>query len=80
MYQYHNNILCVPAKTIYSDLALITYDTYKKQCNRGKLLVVRRACMNRIALLSYDALPDNFKQVLFEKYGPPYPIVITLNK
>lgn len=79
MYQYFNNTLCIPAKAIYSDFKLLSYEAYKKQCSRGNLTVVRRACRNRPALLSYDLLPEQFKQEVFKNYGSPYPIVITKN-
>ncbi|MDO5106600.1 hypothetical protein [Capnocytophaga sp.] len=37
MYAYQNNILSIPARLLYEDWGLISYDYYKKLCTRGKL-------------------------------------------
>ena len=37
MYEYHNNILSIPAKLLYEDWSLISYKNYNVLCHRGKL-------------------------------------------
>lgn len=72
MYQYYNNIMCVEAQVIYGALSLMTYDAYKKHCIRKTLLKVRNACPGQKALLGYEALPHDYKEIIKETYGDPY--------
>lgn len=37
MYAYQNNILSIPARLLYQEWGLMSYDYYKKLCSRGKL-------------------------------------------
>ena len=38
MYEYHNNILSIPARLLYEDWNLMAYKTYLSLCCRKKLI------------------------------------------
>ena len=81
MYEYQNNMLSIPAKLIYEDWGLISYDNFKKLCSRGKLVKSKTAGgLDTTAWLSVYDLPVHrgvdFKQVCFKNLGDPKKIVV----
>lgn len=73
MYEYHNNTLSIPAKVLYEDLELMSYDSYKRKCKSGKLVRTREGKgLGSQALVSYNDLPADIKNIVTEKYGNPY--------
>lgn len=73
MYEYFNNVLSIPAKVLYEDLKLMSYDAYKRKCSAGKLVRTREGKgLGTPALVSYNDLPADIKQAVTEKYGNPY--------
>lgn len=66
--QYFNNILCFEAGWLIEN-QITTFDNYKALAKRKQIQVVRRASRNTPALVSYDSLPDRFKEAIVEKIG-----------
>ena len=75
-YEYHNGILSIPASLLYEDWGVMTESAYYKNCQRGKLVVTRRACKNNEALVSYYDLPESIKALCMEKLGHPDDVVV----
>ncbi|WP_369617836.1 hypothetical protein [Flavobacterium sp. CFS9] len=81
MYEYHNNILSIPAKLLYEDWGLISYGNYQKLCNRGKLIRTKegRGPGNE-PFISFHDLPvhqgTDFKKVCIEKLKDPKDVVV----
>ncbi|TWP30543.1 hypothetical protein ETU09_00650 [Apibacter muscae] len=72
MYEFHNNILSIPAKVLYEDLEVVSYDTYRQWCVRGKLIKTRTARgLDSYALLDFEKLPQNIKDLIIKEYGNP---------
>lgn len=70
--QYYNNILCFEAGWLI-DNKIITQSNYDNLAKRKQIQVVRRASRNTPALVSYDSLPDRFKEAIIGKIGgDPY--------
>lgn len=63
------------ADVLYEHLRLCTYVAYKHRCNRESLRKVRNACPGNKALVNYELLPEEWKEVIIEKYGDPYKTV-----
>lgn len=72
MYEYHNNLLSIPARLLYEDLGLMTYVNYKLSCYRGKLKRTKegRGAGNE-AFVAFESLPDEFQEAVIEVLGPP---------
>lgn len=82
MYQYQNNILSIPAKLIYEDWELVSYDNFKQLCSRGKLIKTKSAGgLDTMAWVSVYDLPVHrgvdFKQICFKNLGNPKEVVVT---
>ncbi|MFC6244532.1 hypothetical protein ACFP6C_05730, partial [Flavobacterium psychroterrae] len=81
MYEYHNNILSIPARLLYEDWALITYNNYQNLCKRGKLIRTKegRGPGNE-PFVSFHDLPVHqgvdFKKVCKEGLGEPKEVVV----
>lgn len=72
MYEWHNNIVSVPASLLYKDLELLSYDNYKAYCKRGKIKRTRTARgEGNYALVEFESLPEYIKEAVKEKYGIP---------
>lgn len=52
MYEIKDGVVCIPAKILYEDLALIPYTTYTDKGFRRKLKFLQRGGNGRIALVS----------------------------
>lgn len=66
--QYYNNMLCFEAGWLIEN-DIYTFSMYKHAVERKHIRVVRRASRNTPALVSYDSLPDRFKEAIIEKTG-----------
>ncbi len=77
-YEYHNNILSIPAALLYEDWEVMSYDRYKYLCkpNVKKLIRSREGKgLNNEALLSFYDLPMEFQTLCIEKLGEPTEVV-----
>ena len=69
-YEYHNNILSIPASLLYEDWGVMSYNAYLKKCQRGELTRSRPGKgKGSDALLSYYELPEHLKALCIEKLG-----------
>ena len=81
MYEYHNNILSIPAKLLYEDWSLLSYDNYLKLCSRGKLIRTKegRGPGNE-PFVSFHDLPVHqgvdFKKVCITNLKPPKDVIV----
>jgi hypothetical protein len=77
MYEYHNNILSIPAKLLYEDWALMSYDNYKFKCRIGKIVRTKlgKGAGNEAFVSFYD-LPIDIKTVCVQKLKDPKEIVV----
>lgn len=76
MYEYHKNVLSIPAKLLYEDWNLISYDNYQALCKRGKLVRTKEGKgYGNSPFISVHNLPFHkgidFKQICIDKLGPP---------
>lgn len=70
MYQYHNGTLSIPARLLYEDLGLMTYDNYKKMCKRGKLARTKTGKgKGNEALVAFESLHPDYKKVIEDVLG-----------
>ncbi|WP_281233464.1 hypothetical protein [Flavobacterium gelatinilyticum] len=81
MYEYHNNTLSIPARLLFDDWGLISYDNYQNLCKRGKLVRTKegRGPGNE-PFVSFHDLPVHkgvdFKKVCIEGLGEPKEVVV----
>ncbi|MFZ6038654.1 MAG: hypothetical protein ACOYU1_10565 [Bacteroidota bacterium] len=66
--EYYKNILCVEASWMIEN-RILTKDQYYCMSRRHQLRVVRRACRNTPALVSYESLPERYKLAVREVLG-----------
>ncbi|MGV4506724.1 hypothetical protein ACQ1QD_11670, partial [Ornithobacterium rhinotracheale] len=76
MYAYQNNIVSIPAKLLYEDWAIISYDYYKVLCRRGKLVRTKEGRgQDNQAWVSFHDLPVvkgiNLKEYCVRALGRP---------
>lgn len=71
MYEYHQNKISIPAKLLYEEWNLMSYDNYKAKCKRGQLIKTQRGGRGNEAFVSYYDLPDDIKEVCLKKLGDP---------
>lgn len=77
MYEFQNNILSIPAKLLYEDWKMISYDSYTKMCFRGKLVRTKEGRgTGNTAYVSFYDLPGEFKQICIERLGDPKQVVV----
>ncbi|MBP4137421.1 hypothetical protein [Flavobacterium geliluteum] len=81
MYEYHNNILSIPAKLLYEDWALISYTNYKRLCSKGKLVNTKKGKgAGNEAFVSFHDLPVHqgvdFKKVCVENLKNPKDVIV----
>lgn len=78
-YQYHNNVLSIPASLLYEDWGVMSYKNYNVSCYRRKLVRTREGKgLGNEALLSYHDLPEHIKEICQQKLGKPEEVV-TIN-
>lgn len=84
MYAFQNHKLSIPAKLLYEDWGVISYDYYKKLCMRGKLVVTKqgRGAGNQ-AWVSFADLPVvkgvDLKAFCVQMLGAPHQKNIVVN-
>lgn len=72
MYQYHNNILSVPARLLYDELALMSYQSYNVGCHRGKLKRTKEGRgKGNEAYVAFDSLEPKHQEIIKEVIGEP---------
>lgn len=72
MYEYINNILSIPAKVLYDDLKLMSYDSFYRKCRSGKLVRTRQGKgLDTHAMVSFNDLPPAYKSPVLKAYGNP---------
>lgn len=75
-YQYHNNVLSIPASLLYEDWGVMSYKNYNVSCYRRKLVRTREGKgLGNEALLSYHDLPEHIKEICQQKLGKPEEVV-----
>lgn len=77
MYQYHNNLLSIPARLLYEDWGLMAYKTYHTMCQRGKLIRTKegRGAGNE-AFVSFHDLPFDIKTIAIQKLEDPKDVLV----
>lgn len=77
MYEYHNNVLSIPARLLYDEWGLMAYKTYQTNVRRGKLIRTREGRgKDNEAMVSYYDLPTDIKKVCIERLGDPRETVV----
>ncbi len=72
MYQYHNNILSIPAKLLYDDLGLMTYKNYNISCHRGKIIRTKAGKgQGNMAFVAFESLTPAYQEVVKAALGAP---------
>ncbi|MFB6454452.1 Mu transposase C-terminal domain-containing protein [Chitinophaga sp. Hz27] len=70
------NRLCMEGhefiRTSQSPEGLVPKGTYDSLKRRNRIEVLERGGNGRSVLIIYESLPDNYKQLVVEKYGNPY--------
>ena len=58
MYAFQNNILSIPARLLYDDWKVMSYNTYKSYSQRGKLQVTQAGKgQGNEAWVAFESLP-----------------------
>ncbi|WP_163401190.1 transposase family protein [Flavobacterium fluviatile] len=71
MYQYHSNLLSIPARLLYDDLELMSYDNYNKACTRGKIKRTKEGKgKGNEAFVAFESLDPKIQKVIVEALGP----------
>lgn len=79
MYQFYQNTLTIPAKTLYEDLDVMSKPNYDKLSRLGKINRVRMGKgLDNHALVEFDTIPERFRVKIVKKLGYP-PKKITQN-
>ncbi len=78
MYAYQNNKLSIPANILYEDLELITYNTYRSWCTRGKLVRTKEGKgKGNTAWVSYYDITEQWVKNAIKAYlGDPKEVVV----
>lgn len=71
--EYYNDKLCVEAGWLI-DNGVMTKYVYDNLNKRNQIEVVRRACLNTPALVTYDSIPERFKKKICALVGDPYKV------
>jgi len=71
--EYCNNILCIEAGWLISE-GIVTKSNYDNLLSRGWIKRERRPSKHKPALISYDSIPQQFKNKIIEKIGDPYKV------
>lgn len=77
-YEYHNNVLSIPAKLLYKELDLIGYRTYLSWVERGKLVRTKygRGKNNEAWISYYDIAETWVKNAVKAYLGDPKEVVV----
>lgn len=72
MYKIINQTASIPAKLLYDDLLVISYEALKKQIKRGKIVRTKQGKgMGNEAYVSFESLPEKIKQQVIAAIGNP---------
>lgn len=69
MFEFQNNILCVEGGWLI-DSGIMSKSNYHK-LRRLYFQVIRRGCNNRPALISWESIPNRFKENIIDQFGDP---------
>jgi hypothetical protein len=79
MYQFYQNTLTVPARSLYEELDVMSKPNYDKLSRIGKINRVRMGKgLDNHALVEFDSIPERFRVKIVKKLGYP-PKKITQN-
>lgn len=77
MYEYHNNLLSIPARLLYKDWRLMSYQKYQTLCRRKKLIRTKEGRgKGNEAFVSFYDLPEDIKAVCIKNLGNPQEEVV----
>ncbi len=77
MYEYHNNMLSIPAKLLYKEWGLMTYKNYNLKCYRGKLVRTKEGRgEGNEAFVSFYDLPQSIQARCIEELGDPKEVAV----
>lgn len=72
MYEYHNNLLSIPARLLYEDLDLMSYKNYSVSCHRGKLKRTKEGKgKGNEAFVAFDSLEPKHQDIVIKALGEP---------
>lgn len=72
MYQYHQNMLSIPARLLYDDLGVMSYKSYNVSCYRGKLKRTKEGKgKGNEAFVAFDSLEPQHQELVKEVLGEP---------
>lgn len=72
MYEYHNNLLSIPARLLYEDLALMSYKNYNIKCHRGNLKRTKEGKgKGNEAFVAFESLEPQHQDVIVQALGNP---------
>lgn len=72
MYQFYNNTLTVPAKSLFEEWGIMSKPNYDKHCRMGKINRVRTARgLDNTALVEFDSIPERFRVQIVKILGYP---------
>lgn len=66
IYKY-NGIAALNAAWLWTEGEVMTYASYKKNVQRGKIEVLQRGCAGTPAVVRYDTLPNNIREAIDSK-------------
>lgn len=70
MYELYNDIVCIQAGSII-EAGIISKANYHKLARRHWLNVVRRGCKGTPALVTFDSIPERFRDQIVKEFGAP---------
>jgi len=77
MYEYHNNILSIPARLLYHDWRLISYDNYQFKCRTQKLIRTKTGKgPGNEAFVSFYDMPMQWQEMAIHKLGNPREVAV----
>src|SRR5690554_119757 len=72
MYETYQNTLCVDQDVFYQELSILSYDSFQKWVQRGKLNRVRTKGRGRAGLIEFASIPEDLKNLIIRSFGNPY--------
>ena len=77
MYAYRDNLLSIPARYLYEDWEVMSYENYKWKCRAGKLIrtAVGKGLGNE-AYVSFWDLPTKWQRLAVEAWGDPRELIL----
>lgn len=72
MYENYQNTLCVDQDVFYQELSILSYDSFQKWVQRGKLNRLRTKGRGRTGLIEFATIPEDLKNLIIRTFGNPY--------